>query len=170
MAVIGITIRVGLIAVFTGIETAALAGWLELVHGESGLSASFTIGIAVLLVGLVAEHILTDISVNGLTLNFPIRGIVAISLSETILWALWLEIAQAGGGIDGFVMAFAVFAILLVPQHTIEDNTLKGKIFSITLSILTPSDLALSSRLVPQCGFSLCSGQLSFERPPLMSK
>lgn len=80
-----------------------------------------------LVVGLIVEHLLTDVAVNGIDLDFPIGAIVILSVSETVLWGIWLEVAELVGGLVEFAVAFAVLAFLLVPQHTIEDNILKGR-------------------------------------------
>lgn len=66
-------------------------------------------------VGLIVEHLLTDVAVNGINLDFPIDDIVILSASETVRWGIWLELAELVGGLVGFVLAFAVLAILLVP-------------------------------------------------------
>lgn len=127
MARPGTAVRIGVIAVFTVVETAALAIWLEIVRGEPTISTAVAIGLGVLLVGLVIEHLLTAVAVNGFDIEFPVVAIVILSVTETILWGLWLEVAERVGGIAGFAVAFAVLGILLVPQHTIEDNILQGR-------------------------------------------
>lgn len=126
MVDMGTPIRVGLIAVFTAIETAALAGWLRFVRGEPLLSTAVAIGLGILVVGLFVEHILTDVAVNGLHFSFPFGSIIAFSLSETVLWAIWLQLAEVVGGLVGLGAAFAVLFVLLIPQHTIEDNVLQA--------------------------------------------
>lgn len=127
MASPGTPLRIAIIAVFTIIETGALAIWLRIVRGEPTISIAIAIGLGVLGVGLIVEHILTDVAVNGVDLDFPFGAIVILSVSETILWGIWLAVAETLGGIVGFAVAFAVLAILLVPQHTIEDNILQGR-------------------------------------------
>lgn len=119
--------RIAVIAVFTAVETAALAIWLRFVRDEPTMSTAAAIGLGVLAVGLILEHILTDVAVNGFNLELPLVAIVILSVSETLLWAIWLEVADLVGGINGFVIAFVVLAILLVPQHTVEDNILQGR-------------------------------------------
>lgn len=126
MVDMGTPIRVGLIAVFTAIETAALAGWLRFVRGEPLLSTAVAIGLGILIVGLFVEHILTDVAVNGLHFSFPFGSIIGFSLSETVLWAIWLQLAEVVGGLVGLGAAFAVLFVLLIPQHTIEDNVLQA--------------------------------------------
>lgn len=120
-------VRLALIAVFTVIETAALAIWLRIVRGEPAISIDVAIGLGILAVGLVVEHLLTDLAVNGIDLGFPLGPIVVLSVSETALWGVWLEVAELIDGIVGFAVAFVVLAVLLVPQHTIEDNILRGR-------------------------------------------
>lgn len=118
--------RVGLIAVFTAVETAALATWLRFVRDAPVVSTAVAIGLGVLLVGLFVEHVLTDAAVNGLDLDLPVAPVVGFSVSETVLWAVWLRIAEVVGGLAGFAVAFVVLGVLLVPQHTVEDNVLRG--------------------------------------------
>jgi hypothetical protein len=80
----------------------------------------------VLLVGLFVEHIFTDFAVNGLNLSFPVGKVFVFSATETALWAVWLLVAERVDGQTGLVAAGVVLAVLLVPQHTIEDNVLRG--------------------------------------------
>lgn len=120
-------LRIAIIALFTVIETAALAIWLRFVRGEPIVSTAVAIGLGVLVVGLIVEHLLTDVAVNGFDPGFPFGAIAVLSISETVLWGIWLEVAESVGGIGGFVVAFVILAVLLVPQHTIEDNVLQGR-------------------------------------------
>lgn len=126
MVDIGTPVRIGVIALFTAVETAALAGWLRFVRDEPLLSTAVAIGLGILVVGLFIEHILTDIAVNGLHFSFPFGSIIAFSLSETVLWAIWLQVGETVGGLVGLGAAFAVLFVLLIPQHTIEDNVLRA--------------------------------------------
>lgn len=123
----GAVARVGLVGVFTGVETVALVVWLALVEGSPVASRATAIGLTVLVGGFVLEHVLTDVAVNGFDLSFPYVRILGISVSEALLWALWLVIAELVGGLTGFLAAAVVLAVLLVPQHTVEDNVLRGR-------------------------------------------
>lgn len=120
------TARVLLILVFTGVETAALVIWLAFVEGAPLASSAALLGLGILIVGLGIEHVLTDVSVNGFNLSAPVWTVIAFSLSEAVLWAIWLVIAENGTGGGRFVLAATVLAVLLVPQHTLEDNALRG--------------------------------------------
>jgi len=115
-----------LMATFTLVETLALGLWLTLVADAALLSMASATGLVVLTVGLVLEHVLTEATVNGLSLELPVAQLVGISVSETFLWALWLGITEAAGGVEGILVAGVVLAVLLVPQHSIEDNILRG--------------------------------------------
>jgi len=128
-----------LMVAFTLVETVALGLWLALVDGAPVLSTASAVGIGVLAVGLVVEHILTDVTINGLSASvFPTRQILGVSVSEAVLWVVWLGVAEQLGGVDGILIAGVVLAVLLVPQHTIEDNVLRGeKPFSSLLDIGT---------------------------------
>ena len=112
---------------FTLVETLALGFWLTLVGGAPVISGASAVGLAVLVVGLVLEHVLTDATVNGISVSvLPDRQILAVSVSEALLWVLWLGVAERLGGVDGVLAAGGLFAVLLVPQHTVEDNVLRG--------------------------------------------
>lgn len=112
---------------FTLVETLALGLWLTLVQGAPLISAASAVGLGVLTAGLVLEHVLTDATVNGLSASvLPDRQVVAMSLSESLLWVLWLGVAERLGGVDGILVAGVLLAVLLVPQHTVEDNVLRG--------------------------------------------
>lgn len=90
-------------------------------------SRAAAVGAAVLVVGLVVEHVLTDVAVNGVDLSLPAGKVVLVSVSETALWVLWLAVAERVGGVEGLLAAGAVLAVLLVPQHTVEDGVLRGE-------------------------------------------
>jgi hypothetical protein len=127
MGLFGRLNRLVLITLFTLIETAALGAWLALVEDAPTVSQATALGLGILVVGLVVEHVLTDLAVNGFDLSLPGWRVLVFSVSETALWALWLVVAERVGGVEGFVAAAVVLAVLLVPQHTIEDNVLRGK-------------------------------------------
>ena len=112
---------------FTLVETLALGLWLTIVVGEPVISGAAAVGLGVLTLGLILEHALTDATINGLSADIvPGRRVVAVSISEALLWVLWLGVAEQLGGVDGIVVAGVLFAVLLVPQHTVEDNVLRG--------------------------------------------
>lgn len=121
--------RYGLVVTFTAVETVALVLWLGFVRGAPIASRASAIGLGVLGVGLLAEHVLTDAAVNGLGDLTPSAKAVAFSASETVIWALWLVVAEAVGGLGGLLVAGALLTVLLVPQHTVEDNALRGRGF-----------------------------------------
>ncbi|MDS0284172.1 hypothetical protein [Haloarcula onubensis] len=111
---------------FTLVETLALGLWLTLVQSAPVISATSAIGLGVLTSGLVVEHVLTDATVNGVSADaLPDRQALAVSVSEALLWVLWLGVADRLGGVDGILFAGGLFAVLLVPQHTVEDNVLR---------------------------------------------
>lgn len=126
-------LRLVIIALFTVIEVGALAIWLDLVGDASLLSRASALGLTVLVVGLVVEHVLTDVAVNGIDLDLPTGDVLVFSVSEAALWALWLLVADRLGGAIGVGAAGIVLALLLVPQHTIEDNVLRGEALLSTL-------------------------------------
>jgi len=112
---------------FTLVETLALGLWLTLVEGAPLISAASAVGLGVLTIGLVLEHVLTDATINGLSASvLPGKQVLAVSLSEGLLWVLWLGVAERVGGVDGVLAAGVLFAVLLIPQHTVEDNVLRG--------------------------------------------
>jgi len=137
---------------FTLVETVALGLWLTLVRDAPLLSVASALGIGALGVGLVFEHVLTDATVNGLSLAVvPDRQVLGISLSETLLWVVWLGLAAQLGGVGGILGAGVVLAVLLVPQHTVEDNVLRDRPpFS---SVLDPMTIGFS--LVEAVGATL---------------
>lgn len=150
--------RVTLIGLFTGVETLALIIWLGLVENSPAASQMAAIGLGILAVGLFVEHFLTHVAVSGWETPFPAGAAAFFSASEAALWALWLGIAEnvpaewiagllsrvgvsvppALAGTESFVLAAVVFTILLIPQHTIEDNVLRGEsLFTSLFSVGT---------------------------------
>ncbi|MBX0303263.1 hypothetical protein [Haloarcula salinisoli] len=112
---------------FTLVQTLALGLWLTLVADAPLISAASAVGLGVLTLGLVLEHVLTDATINGVSVSaLPGKQTFAVSGSEALLWVLWLGVAQRLGGVDGILVAGALLAVLLMPQHTVEDNVLRG--------------------------------------------
>ena len=120
------TARVLAILLFTIVEVAALTVWLALLLEGSPTSGEALLGGGILVVGLAIEYVLTDLTVNGSDLAAPSWTIVAFSLSEALLWSLWFAVANWATRPGGFVLAATVFAVTLVPQHTVVDNALRG--------------------------------------------
>lgn len=116
-----------LVVAFTGVETVALVIWLAFVRDAPVLSERALAGLTVLVAGLFLEHYLTNRAVNGAAATFPIGTVALVSATEAGLWVLWLGVAEEVGGAVGFVAAAALLGALLVPQHTVEDNVLRGR-------------------------------------------
>lgn len=117
---------VGLLT-FTAVEVAALAGWFALVRYEPLGPASEVVGVSVLFGGLLLEGLLTHVTVNGRRGPIPAVPIALFSVTETLLWVGWLVAAEQVGGFLGAGAAGLALALLLVPQHTVEDNVLRGR-------------------------------------------
>lgn len=122
-----VTVQVLFVVVFTAVETVALGLWLAIVADAPLVSTATAVGLGVLAVGLVVEHVFTEFAVNGVSLSFPIPAVIGVSVSETVLWGLWLAVAELIGGVEGVVVAGGLLAVLLIPQHTVEDNVLRGE-------------------------------------------
>ncbi|WP_135820012.1 hypothetical protein [Halostella litorea] len=118
--------RYGLVVAFTGVETLALVVWLAFVEDAVVASRGVAAGFAVLALGLLLTRYLTVIAVNGIDGARLAAADVAVSVSETALWGAWLVVAEWVGGLGGVLGAGVVLAVLLVPQHTIADNALRG--------------------------------------------
>lgn len=114
------------IAVFTVVETATLGVWLALVRDAPTVSTMALIGVGVLFVGLVVEALVNTVVVNGFG-DFPVGAILTFSLTETAIWVVWLGVAGALGGLGGVGVAGVVLFVLMLPQHSIEDNVLRGR-------------------------------------------
>jgi hypothetical protein len=117
--------RVAGVAAVTAVEMAALAFWLGVVEGGVAPGLPAVVGVAVLFAGLVVEGALEYVTVNGASPP-PGRTLVAVAFSETALWGAWLLAANWVGGHVGVAAASAGLFVLLVPQHTVEDNALRG--------------------------------------------
>jgi hypothetical protein len=131
----GFLTRQSLVGLFTVVEVVGLVVWLGLARGtvafepaeQLGVAApTAAVGLGVLFVALYVEHLLTDAAVNGIDLNVPLIAPLVFSATETALWGAWLALAEIVGGLFGVGVAGVVLAVLLVPQHTIEDNALRG--------------------------------------------
>jgi len=129
------------IAVFTIIEAVALAAWLALVRSDAGIyqvsSGSLVAGLAVLAIGFTIEHIVAYNVIHNRGLleivGAPIGKKAVVSLIETVIWALWLVLADLNA-----IVAAVVLTILLIVEHTLSDNVFKGRdLFSKLLDART---------------------------------
>ena len=117
------------IIVFTIVEVASLAVWLALV--QSGLAI---VGIVVLAVGFIVEHLLSYNVINRRGLldltGLPVLKKAVVSLIETGIWALWLTLASLNllpvARLNA-ILAAVVLAVLLIVEHTLSDNVFKDK-------------------------------------------
>ena len=129
------------IAVFTIVEGATLAIWLALVRSEAGIyqvgAGSLVAGVAVLAVGFTIEHIIAYNVIHNRGLldlqGVPIAQKAIVSLIETVIWAVWLLLANLN-----MILAAVVLTGLLIVEHTLSDNVFKGRdIFSKLLDART---------------------------------
>lgn len=114
------------IAVFTIVETITLGLWLLLVRDAPTLSTAAAIGALVLLVGLIIEALVNTVVVNGFG-EFRLGAITTFSVTEALIWIVWLGVAERFGGLTGVGIAGIVLFVLMLPQHSIEDNALRGR-------------------------------------------
>jgi len=129
------------IAIFTIVEGVTLVVWLALVRSDAGIyqvsSSSIVAGLAVLAVGFIIEHILAYNVIHNRGLldlqGVPIAQKAVVSLIETVIWALWLVLADSNA-----IVAAVVLTGLLILEHTLSDNVFKGRdIFSKLLDVRT---------------------------------
>jgi hypothetical protein len=129
------------IAVFTIVEGLTLVIWLALVRSKAGIyqvgTSSLVAGIAVLAIGFTIEHIIAYNVIHNRGLldlqGVPIRQKAVVSLIETVIWALWLVLANLN-----MIVAAVALTGLLILEHTLSDNVFKGKdIFSKLLNMRT---------------------------------
>ncbi|MCI0550440.1 MAG: hypothetical protein L0287_05760 [Anaerolineae bacterium] len=129
------------IAVFTIVEGATLVIWLALVRSAAGIyqvsTGSLVAGLAVLAIGFTIEHILAYNVIHNRGLldlrGVPIAQKFVVSLIETVIWAVWLVLADLN-----MILAAVVLTGLLILEHTLSDNVFKGRdIFSKLLDART---------------------------------
>ncbi len=130
--------KVGIL-VFSIIEVVGLAGWLFLQDLQPGFLDVFgLLGIAVLFVGLFAEHIVTDNVLRSRSFvnlsNLPLGEIATFSFIETGIWATWLVLADSVN-----LPVSVVFLLLaLFVEHTISKNVHERRpIFSRLFNAVT---------------------------------
>ncbi|SFR96630.1 hypothetical protein SAMN05216559_1667 [Halomicrobium zhouii] len=126
-------LRLLLVAAVALVETLVLGVWLVLVWTSPTLSLATGFAFAVLAGGLVVAFFGTDLAVNGSAASFPGLRAIAVVLFEVAAWALWLLVASRVDGLAGIAAAGAAFALVLVPQHTVADNVLRGESLVATL-------------------------------------
>lgn len=115
------------VGAFTVVEVAALAIWLATVRGQPLDSPLAIAGVGVLSIGLFVEGVATYRTVNGLDARIPAGTVAVLAATGTACWVGWLWLAERLGGAAGIAVAGLVLAVLLVPQHTVEDNVLRGE-------------------------------------------
>ena len=125
------------IALFSAVETAALAVWLLLQRG-----AHYNpVAAAVLAVGLTVEHFISYNVRNNRPLlqvrDLPFKQIVVVSILETIVWVAWLLAFPYSP-----LLATIILAVLLIPVHSIEGNVNHGRSFLYRL--LDPKTIVFS--------------------------
>jgi hypothetical protein len=129
------------IAIFTFVEGATLVIWLALVRSDAGIyqvtTGSLVAGLAALVVGFTIEHIIAYNVIHNRRLldlqGVPIAQKAVVSLIETVIWALWLVLADFNA-----IVAAVALTILLIVEHTLSDNVFKGRdIFSKLLDART---------------------------------
>lgn len=129
--------RFGGTVVFTIVETVTLGVWLALVQDTPTVSTLAAIGAAVLVVGLLVEALVNTVVVNGFG-DFPLGNITVFSVTEAAIWVVWLVVAEQVGGLIGVDVAGVLLFVLMLPQHSIEDNVLRGRpLFSDVLALGT---------------------------------
>ncbi len=113
------------IILFSIIEVAGLAGWLVLADQGGGL---IVVGIFVLAIGLILEHIVTDNVLHNRPFfnlsSLPIQQIVGFSLLETGIWVSWL---LRWGVHPALATVFLAFALLV--EHTVSKNVHERRVF-----------------------------------------
>jgi len=124
------------IAVFTIIEGVTLVAWLALARGAANTGSRLA-ALAVLVVGFTIEHIVAYNVIHNRGLlelqGAPIGKKAVVSLIESVIWAVWLILADMNA-----IVATLVLAGLLVVEHTLSDNVFRGKdIFSKLLDAHT---------------------------------
>lgn len=129
------------IGIFTIVEGVALVTWLALVRSDAGIyqvsTGSLVTGLAVLVVGFTIEHIIAYNVIHNRGLldlqGVPIAQKAVVSLIETVIWAVWLVLADVN-----MIVAAVVLTGLLILEHTLSDNVFKGRgIFSKLLDART---------------------------------
>lgn len=125
--------RLFLVAVVALVETLVLGVWLVVVQSSPTLSLATGFAFAVLTGGLVVAFFGTDLAVNGAGASLPGARAIAVVLFEVAAWALWLLVASRVDGLVGIAAAGAAFALVLVSQHTVADNVLRGESLVATL-------------------------------------
>jgi len=116
------------IGIFTIVEVAGLIVWLLL-----ALQGQPLLGLGILFTALSIEHVITFFVIQKDTPTVPrptvpLFSILVFSVIETVIWGLWLLIAQSEVG-PLFAAVFLTAALLV--EHTLSDNVFRReKLFS----------------------------------------
>lgn len=103
------------IILFTVLEASGIIGWK--VDISLGMAA---LGIVILLVGFLTEHFTAFKVLTALPL--PEKKLVGISASETVIWIIWLPIANFNP-----LLGLLFFVAAMFFQHSVEKNIFAGK-------------------------------------------
>lgn len=117
------------IGAFTIVEVAGLVAWLALALQDQAL-----LGLGILAGALSLEHIITYFVIpqlpKDLRAPFPLLSILAFSGIETVIWGVWLLLAQSllnpFTALNLFAAA-AFLAIALLIEHTLSDNVFRSR-------------------------------------------
>lgn len=135
------------IILFSVVETAALVAWLALNRLGVSLYSISLLSTAILIVGLSLEHIISYNVAHELPLlsfrNKPLSKIIGFSVSETVLWVLWLYILTLFSNVLGGLF-FATFFLLLtfIFQHNVEFNAIEGR--PLFFNLTNPKSVGIS--------------------------
>lgn len=121
------TARVLSVLLFTTVELVVLALWSTMLLRTTPASGTVTFAVGLLVAGQGIEYVLRDVTINGIDLAAPPWSIVVLSVSEGLIWVAWLSVVEYATRPGGLVLAATVFVVLLIPQHTVEDNALRGE-------------------------------------------
>lgn len=121
------TVRGVGVVLLTVVEVTALSVWLGLAGDAAALSAVAAVGVAALAAGMLVTGLLAHVTVNGWSRPVPAESVVALALSETVLWVGWLAAVRASDTLATVVGAGLMLALALVPRHTVADNAVRGR-------------------------------------------
>jgi hypothetical protein len=115
------------IGAFTIGEGVTLVTWLALVRSNAGIyqvsTRSLVAGLAVLAVGFTVEHLVAHNVIHNRGLfelqGLPVGQKVVVSLIETIIWAVWLVLA------DLKAILAAVVGVLIVVVASFMEHTIR---------------------------------------------
>lgn len=121
------TVRGVGVVLLTVVDVTALSVWLGLVGDAPPISLASAVGVTALAAGLLVQGLLAHVTVKGWRREVPAPSVVALALTETMLWVGWFAAVRQISDPVGVALVGVALAAALAPRHAVADNLLRSR-------------------------------------------